>query len=381
MDKILFFLLFLTASFLGYWFLPHKSRSPFLLIASLFFAFSFSAGYSCLFLFNIVIIHYISNILKNKNDRGKVFYLRLSLLWLIGNLCFFKYNNLIFNFANLLLPIGISYVTFRLIHYIVEVYRGNIVNTSFIELAVYVLFFPTFLAGPVDRFPRFNSQSREIRKFEIAEFNYGLLRIIYGVIKKAVIADRLAGFIMPVLHAPQGYPRGIVILSVYGLAIQLYMDFSGYTDMAIGIARLFGYKIMENFDKPYFKKNIALFWRSWHISVYSWIRDYFFFPVFGCRASKAMIYLGTVVTMVVFHLWHKATLGFLFLGIYHGIGLLVWQLFQVVKRKYSFFKNVHSYRWPGLISWFITFSFVSFGCIFFNSNITSAFNIIKRIFM
>src|SRR3989338_354318 len=116
MDKILFFLLFLTASFLGYWFLPHKARSPFLFMVSLFFAFSFSAEYSCLFLFNIVIIHYISNILKNKNDREKAFYLRLSLLWLIGNLCFFKYNNLIFNFTNLLLPIGISYVTFRLIH-------------------------------------------------------------------------------------------------------------------------------------------------------------------------------------------------------------------------------------------------------------------------
>jgi len=316
----------------------------------------------------------------NKEDRIKNIFLKFTLFWLIGNLGFFKYGNLIYsfiskikfpipssaaiNFPQLLFPVGMSYVIFRLIHYAVDVYRRDILDTSFVNFALYVLFFPTFLAGPVDRFQNFYSQTERNGSFNISEFNYGLFRLICGAVKKVFIADRLGSLIMPVFYSPQHYAKVIIVLCIYGLAIQIYMDFSGYTDMAIGIARLFGYKIMENFDRPYWQKNIALFWRNWHISVYSLIRDYFFFPLFGHKASRIKIYIGVFITMAVFHLWHAASLGFLILGIYHGTGLMIWQLFQQAQKRSALLRNIVSYKWLGSFSWFITFSFVSFGCIF-----------------
>jgi len=283
-------------------------------------------------------------------------------------------------FPKILLPLGISYITFRLIHYIIEVYRKNVPKSSFVDFALYVLFFPTFLAGPVERFQRFQPQTTAQKDIDISNINSGLFRIISGLIRKFIIADNLARFIMPVLHSPQNYTRIIIILCIYGLAIRIYMDFSGYTDMALGVARLFGYKIMENFNRPFLKNNIALFWRSWHISVYSWIRDYFFFPLFSSRASIYKLYLGIFISMVVFHLWHRASLGFLILGIYHGAGLIIWQLFREVLKKQPLLKRSLSRKWLDPVSTFFTFSFVSFGFIFFNFKIHNTLGIIKQIF-
>jgi alginate O-acetyltransferase complex protein AlgI len=267
-----------------------------------------------------------------------------------------------------------------MIHYVVEVYRNKAPAGSFVDFANYVLFFPTFLAGPVERFPKFHAQTTDKGAFNLSLFNDGLLRILSGIGKKFIVADYLRGLVMPMLSSPEDHGRYLIILAVYGLAIQIYMDFSGYTDMALGVARLFGYKIMENFNYPYFKKNIALFWRNWHISVYSFIRDYFFFPLFGYKASTIKIYLGVFCTMLVFMLWHEGSLNFFLLGVYHGLGLVVWNLYQELKRKYAFLRRKKESQPGRWVSTFVTFTFVSFGFVIFMFDIRAIGRILNQIF-
>jgi alginate O-acetyltransferase complex protein AlgI len=281
---------------------------------------------------------------------------------------------------DIVLPLGISYVIFRLVHYMVETYRRKAPAPTFVQLGMYVLFFPTFLAGPVDRIGRVHPQIAGRNRPDLAGINSGLLRLLLGIVRKFAVADTLARLIMPVLHAPADYSRWIVVLCVYGLAIRVYMDFAGYTDMAIGVARLFGYKIMENFNKPFLQKNIAMFWRNWHISVYSWIRDYFFFPFFGYRASNRKIYIGVFVSMCVFMLWHEANLPWLTLGVYHGLGLVVWHAFQEWKRQSPPLRKLLAHRWLDPLSIALTFTFVTFGFLIFSLELGEIASIMRRIF-
>lgn len=331
---------------------------------------------------------------KETGDKKK--FLQVTLIWLIGNLVFFKcVNELVVPLSKVwpvffkiseerllktTFPLGISYIIFRLIHYIVEAYRDRVPRSSFSDFALYVLFFPAFLSGPVERFQEFHSQELEKKQIDTQSINYGLLRILSGIIKKVFIADNIGKWVMPVFTFPQGYARFFVIVSIYALAIQIYMDFSGYTDIALGMARLFGYKITENFHKPFLQKNIALFWRNWHISVYTWIRDYFFLPIFGYRTSNIKIYIGMFCTMIVFMLWHKFSLNFLILGIYHGIGLVVWYIFQDIKRRSSRANKEFSSKYLNFLSVFTTFNFVSFGFIFLKVDIETAGKILINVF-
>jgi alginate O-acetyltransferase complex protein AlgI len=252
---------------------------------------------------------------------------------------------------------------------------------TFVELALYVLFFPTFLAGPVDRFQRFSPQLQGEHKFNLPDFNNGLFRLLRGIVKKFFIADNLSRLVLPTLITSQDQPRLFVVAAIYGLAIQIYMDFSGYTDMALGASRLFGYKIMENFNKPFLQKNIAMFWRNWHISVYSWIRDYFFFPFFGYRASAVKLYVGIFLSMMVFMLWHNVSIGFLILGFYHGLGLVIWQLFQEFKARYFKKRIVFARPFISFASTLFTFSFVSFGFVFFMFDGKTILEIIRKVFI
>lgn len=397
MEKILIFVLLLFLSVLIYWFVvPQRWRSGYLMLLSLLFAGLFSVKCLLYFLFTIVIV-YAAAIYLGKPDVNKKSLLMLALVWLVGNLCYFKLANLLIDFLSrfthhfsilpefqwptILLPVGVSYIIFRLIHYLVEVYRNKAPRGTFIDFTSYVLFFPTFIAGPVERFQQFHPQIGAKKSLDVSDISNGLIRIACGIVKKAVIGDTLAKFVTPVLSSPHEYAQYLVIASIYGVAIQLYMDFSGYTDIAIGMSRLFGYTIIENFDRPFFKHNIALFWRSWHISLSSWIRDYFFFPFFGARASTFKLYAGILLTMIVFHLWHGVTIGFFILGAYHGLGIMTCQFFQELKRKYPRLRSITAYTWAKPVSVFVTFSFVSFGFIFFFFDIQTSLSIIKNIFM
>jgi D-alanyl-lipoteichoic acid acyltransferase DltB (MBOAT superfamily) len=388
------YLFFLGSAIIVYWFLvPSQWRSVFLFGISLIFMAFWNLQYIPYFLLHIGLVYLVSFYIEK--GRKKRLLLTLTLIWLIGNLCFFKYSELfsraILEFGSLLpltlrvefptlLPLGISYIMFRLIHYIIEVYRKKASRSSFIDFGLYVLFFPTFLAGPVERFQRFHAQTMEMKGPDVSGINQGLFRILLGIAKKFILSDNLIRWIIPVLHSPGNHPRFLVLLCIYGTAIQVYLDFSGYTDMALGISRLFGYKIMENFNRPFLQRNIALFWRNWHISVYSWIRDYFFFPFFGYRASNLKIYLGIFTTMIVFMLWHKGNLNFLLLGIYHGLGLVVWQLFQETKRKYPLIRRWSSRSYVNPVAIFFTFTFVSFGFLFFYLDLPQIYAVLDKIF-
>lgn len=387
--------IFLSICFLCYWFvLPAKFRSIFLFVASLYFMSLFSIGFAVYFVFNALLV-YFAGILISKEGRNRTLLLKLSLIWLVGTLSVFKYIHLLINsiftlgsrfdlmpattFSQIILPLGFSYIVFRLIHYIVEVYRKNLPKHTFWDFASFVFFFPTFISGPVDRFQRFQPQTEEKKNLDPSDINYGLFRIISGMIKKFVIADSLMPVIMSALTSPLESPRMIVLLSVYGLAVSIYMDFSGYTDMAIGVSRLFGFKIMENFNYPFFKKNIALFWRNWHMSVYNFIRDYFFLPVFGYRATQLKIYIGMFLTMLLFCLWHEGSLPFLLLGIYHGLGLVIWQGFQEIKGKNPRIRKMMDNSFMDVVSTFLTFNFVSFSTLLFYLNLSTIRNIFYRI--
>lgn len=420
MENLFHYLISLGLGILIYWLvLPKRWRSLFLFLMSLLFISLFNLKYVLYFLLHIVLV-YLAGLYLTQVENKKKLILILTLLWLIGNLCFFKYSELFINailgsglrlswmpkvtLPSLLLPLGMSYIIFRLIHFVVEVYKRKSPKCSFIDFGLYVLFFPTFLAGPVERFKPFHTQTMELKAPDLSSINQGLFRILLGILKKFVIADTLAGkgfakemiqliaakqFVVAdnlsggIIHAlqiPESYPRFLVLLFVYGTAIQIYLDFSGYTDMALGVSRLFGYKIMENFNRPFFQRNIALFWRNWHISVYSWIRDYFFFPFFGYRASTLKIYIGIFMTMIVFMLWHKGNLNFLLLGIYNGLGLVIWQLYQEVKRKYPTLRKWSLQPYVKPIAIFFTFNFVSVSFLFFHLDLSQIYAVVNRIF-
>lgn len=386
------FAAFFLISFLGYWFLvPKRWQRLFLSLCSLVFYLSCNGKFVPVFVFMIILI-YLAGLLIIKSEKHKATILAIVLTGLIVHLCFYKYFDLLSvimrngsflnrGFSGIMMPLGISYMTFKLIHYIVEVYRGNIKDSSFVDFGLYVIFFPTFPAGPVERFQRFQMDTREIAisNIDIAGINYGLFRILCGIFRKVVIADAIRRFVTPVISSPQLYSPGILLLTTYGIAIQIYMDFAGYSDIAIGSARMFGYRIMENFNKPFLKSNIALFWRNWHISVYSWIRDYFFFPIFGYRASNFKLYLGILCSMIIFNLWHRGTLNFLILGLYHGFGLIIWQAFQVFKKKQPWIGQLVNKKYLTLVSILLTFNFVSAGFIFFVADLDKSVFIIQRI--
>lgn len=398
MTPIIHAVIFLFAGFFLYWFvIPKDWRNKFLFAASIYFISLFGIQYAVYFVFNTFLVYIAGRYIRSGAERRSLV-VKLMLIWLIGSLGFVKYIHLLLNsvfklgaqfalmpetiFNQLVLPMGFSYIIFRLIHYIVETYRKKLPEHSFWDLGLYVLFFPTFLAGPIDRFERVQPQTAEKKDLSTFDINYGLFRIISGMIKKFIISDAiLMPLIIPLLNSPQDASRIFVILAVYGLAVQLYMDFAGYTDMAIGVARLFGYEIMENFNRPFFQKNIAMFWRNFHISFYNFVRDYFFLPLFGYRASQLKIYIGIFLTMVVTCLRHEGNLHWLILGIYYGLGLVVWQAFQEVKRKNPRIRKMIDNRYADPVSIFLTFSFFSFGLIAFYYDIPGAKNILYKVFL
>ncbi len=381
------YLVFLFISATIYWFFPVKHRKLFLIFISLLFICSYKWVIAFLFLFMGTATYFSSRFILSttSNWKKKIIFISI-LIGFIVSLFLYKYFGLnlllvhsSFESFDFLIALGFSYVSFRMIHYIIESYRKNVPDVSFLDFICYVVFFPIFLAGPIERFQAFHRQTAENKHIGFYDVNYGLYRIICGVFKKVAVADVISKLITPVLYYPLGHSKTILILSVYGLAIQIYMDFSGYTDIAIGSARLFGYRLTENFNRPFLQKNIALFWRNWHISLYTWIRDYFFFPLFGYRASKVKIYIGIFFSMMVFILWHRLSLSFFILGLYHGTGLICWHIFQGVKRKYPIIRRGISKRYLDPISIFFTFSFHAFGTLFFIMNFEQVLIIVKSI--
>ena len=385
---LFFFMLFMT----GYAFLwkSRGSRMWYLLAFSLFFYYKSSGAYLLLMLFTITLDYVMSMLIHREFDEKKrkrllIFSIVLSLLPLLG----FKYTNFFlsnwyalrgmkFDKLDIFLPIGISFYTFQAISYIVDVYHRKIKPAEkLMDYMFYMTFFPHLVAGPIVRAKDFLPQLRKQKPLiDRDNIDTGLILVFKGLLKKSVIADYLAQYNDLVFAAPSHYSGFENLLAMYGYAIQIYCDFSAYSDMAIGFAWLMGYYLKPNFNSPYVALNITDFWRRWHISLSSWLRDYIYIPLGGNRKGENYQYLFLMITMLIGGLWHGADWKFVWWGGMHGLALVIHKLYlKFVKDRIPDLKIF------SVISWLITFHFVAFMWLFFRAaSFSDAIDCIKQIF-
>jgi D-alanyl-lipoteichoic acid acyltransferase DltB (MBOAT superfamily) len=310
------------------------SRLLYVLGFSLFFYYKSSGWYLLVLMATIFTDYYFSLLLyRTKAKSLRTFYLICALVISLGVLFYFKYTNfLLQNISNLLqqpfspldiiLPIGISFYTFQSISYLVDVYKGEIEpRESMLDYSFYMTFFPHLVAGPIVRASLFLPQIRQEVVIKNSDLNYGMYFIIKGLFKKAVLADFVAQYNDLIFGAPGTYSGFESLMAIYGYALQIYCDFSGYSDMAIGIARLMGYDLGVNFTLPYNAASITEFWRRWHMSLSLWLRDYVYIPLGGNRLGKWRAYLNQFLTMLIGGFWHGASWKFVFWGAMHGLAL------------------------------------------------------------
>lgn len=298
----------------------------------------------------------------------------------LGVLAFFKYANFAIESANwslatfgsayqfhavdILLPVGISFYTFQSMSYTIDVYRGDLKpRSSLLDYALFVAFFPQLVAGPIVRASEFFQELDHPRHFTSRQIAYALILIAFGYVKKVVFADSLAEVADPVWNQLAGSDPWSVLLAIYAFAFQIYFDFSGYTDIAIGVAMLFGFQFPKNFDYPYIATSIQDFWRRWHMTLSRWLRDYLYIALGGNRKGVSLTYVNLMLTMLLGGLWHGASWNFVIWGALHGSYLVVERL--LLQR----IPGWQSERLPmRLLRWFVTFHMVCFAWIFFRAN-------------
>ncbi|MDP3447726.1 MAG: MBOAT family protein [Eubacteriales bacterium] len=313
-----------------------------LLIAS----FVFYAYWDARFLLLLVLQTYISYILARKMERSATKrqakrFMILGVSISLAILGFFKYFNFfIESFAqlfgiqslgalNIILPVGISFYTFQALSYLIDVYKGKLKACDhFASISLYISFFPQLVAGPIVRASDFLPQLNEDRPMTRANLAEGFQIFLFGLIKKIVIADRLAVCVDAVFASPLSYSGFSILLAVIAYSMQIYCDFSGYSDMAIGVAKAFGYDLCKNFDMPYLSKNPSEFWQRWHISLSTWLRDYLYIPLGGNRKGKIRTKINLMFTMLLGGLWHGANWQMVFWGALHGGALIVHKTFR-----------------------------------------------------
>ncbi len=325
--------------------------------------------------------------------RARPRWARLSLMWLsicisLSILGYFKYANFFlwnwnqmvegnFQPLDIILPVGISFYTFQSISYVVDVYKRRINPTSsWIEYIFFLSFFPALVAGPIVRADYFLPQLKKNVRPSVADIYGGLWLIIIGIVKKAVIADYIAQYNDLIFNDPSLYTGVQTLMGVLGYTMQIYCDFSGYSDMAIGLALMMGFRLGLNFDSPYQSRNLTEFWRRWHISLSSWLRDYLYIPLGGNRKGVFRTYLNNFLTMLIGGLWHGAAWKFVFWGAMHGVGLAVHKACKpVLDRIPNWFPVV-------FIGWLLTFIYVSLLWVFFRAaSFEDSVTIIGNIFV
>lgn len=325
------FVLFLAAIFAVYWALPwQKARNVFLLAASYGFYACFDWRFLGLVL-GLTVVSYLCGKWKTKSS------VWATCLFGLGFLGFFKYYNFFIDSVasifsafisdfnlRLVLPVGISFFTFKAISYVVDCYKGKIEpSNSVVDYALYISFFPQLAAGPIDRAGNILPQLASRREFDFDQTTRGMCQIAYGLFKKMVIADSLASYVRLVFDTPDFYGAGACVIAMLFYTIQIYCDFSGYSDIACGSCRLFGIEPMMNFDRPYLSKTFSEFWRRWHISLSTWFRDYVYIPLGGSRCILPRIIFNTWVVFVLSGLWHGAAWTFVAWGALHALYLTI----------------------------------------------------------
>jgi alginate O-acetyltransferase complex protein AlgI len=378
----IYFPLFLLIVGLLYFTSPKKAQNTILLLGS----FVFYGWWDWRFLFlmggTIFLNYYIGiRIEEAKTKRSRDSYLLLSLLICLGALGYFKYANFFADgftrllssaglkvdsvTLNVILPVGISFYTFQALSYVIDIKRGAIkASRNLIDFALYVSFFPQLVAGPIERASHFLPQVESARPFRWRNLRIGAWLILLGYFKKAVVADNCAVLANSVFNSPEEADGFLTMLGVYAFAFQIYGDFSGYSDIARGLARWFGFDLMVNFRRPYFSKSPQDFWQRWHISLSSWLRDYLYIPLGGNRKGAIRTYVNLATTMLLGGLWHGANYNFILWGGYQGMLLIVHRFFA---RKNMFLSLV-----PRSISsmlWILTFFHITcVGWVFFRVN-------------
>lgn len=316
--------------------------------------------------------------------------LGLSLFIDLGLLVYFKYTNFFagmvmemignnFQPWDIFLPVGISFYTFKTISYVVDVYRGKMrPMDSLLDYAFYVSFFPTLLAGPIVRATDFGPQIRQPLNVSRRLFALGSYFILIGLFKKCVISDYIAqNFVDRIFDNPTLFSGGEVLLGLYGYTVQIYCDFSGYSDMAIGISALLGFSIPMNFNAPWKADSVSDFWRRWHISLSSWIRDYVYIPLGGSRKGTVRMYLNQMITMVACGLWHGASLSFVVWGAMHGALVCIHKFFSQKVLRHD--RRYHPQGFRRFVSVLITFHVVCLTWLFFrNTTFDGAWVMLKQ---
>ena len=393
------FLLFFPFVTLLYFLLPHRFRWLLLLIASCIFYMAFIPIY-ILILFFTIIIDYIAGIMiERESGRRRRLFLIVSIVANVGVLGFFKYYNFFTDNVNqllvllhittysvpllkIILPIGLSFHTFQAMSYTIEVYRGNQkAERHFGIYALYVMFYPQLVAGPIERPQNMLHQFKEEHKFSPQNLMDGFRLMLWGFFKKLVIADRLALYVTLIYNAPNDYHYLNLLAAIFCFSIQIYCDFSGYSDIAIGAARVMGFNLMTNFNRPFqYSTSITEFWRRWHISLYTWFTDYLYAPlvIFLRDYGRWGIAGAIVITFFFSGLWHGSNWTFVIFGVLHGLALVYEMVTKKIRKKAS--KKIPSIIYNNL-SLILTFIVASLIWIFFRADsVATALLIFKHIF-
>ncbi|MCX6290323.1 MAG: MBOAT family protein [Bacteroidetes bacterium] len=382
------FLLFFPVVTILYFLFPHAFRWMLLLAASCFFYMFFKPVY-ILILFFTIAVDYSAGILieSGKTNRDKKRWLIASIVANVGVLAFFKYYHFLddnisaffhlagtglhFPALDIILPIGLSFHTFQAMSYTIEVYRGRQKAERHLGIyALYVMFYPQLVAGPIERPQHLLPQFKAVHTFDYDRVSSGLRRMLWGLFKKMVIADRLSFYVSIVYGNPHSYSGFPLIWSTLFFSVQIYCDFSGYCDIALGAAKVMGFQLMENFSFPYFSSSFREFWKRWHISLSSWFADYLYVPLGGNQKGKIKWMRNILVVFAVSGLWHGASWTFVIWGLLHAVYLLAERLF--------FRERKRDFNWFSMVS---VFSCVTVAWIFFRAQtVNDAIYILTHLF-
>lgn len=349
------------------------SRTLFLFAFSLFFYYKTSGIFVLLLLATLVATYFLVKIMSVKEGTVRKWWLAGTIATVLGVLAYFKYANFLYeNFCHLFqqdfqaldifLPVGISFYSFQLLSYAIDVYRKELPEEkSFLNYAFYITFFPQLVAGPIVRAKNFLPQLRKSVRLNPIEIDKGFFLIMQGLVKK-MVADYLAQYNDLVFGNPAGYSGVETMMAIFGYTMQIYCDFSGYTDMAIGMGKMMGFDLGINFNKPYQSVSLTDFWRRWHISLSSWLRDYLYIPLGGNRKGRVRTYINLLITMLIGGLWHGANWKFVFWGGMHGVGLAIDKIWKKITHG-----KTAEHRATRILGWFITLLFVAALWVFFRA--------------
>jgi alginate O-acetyltransferase complex protein AlgI len=380
---------FLVVTLVLYWSVPARARPAALIAFGLYFYWYYYPPHVLLIAASIPLVWALAfRVVPGASAARR--WLVVGVGGCLGALAYYKYQGFVLDSVTGLLgvagvsvkwtpprlmpPLGISFFVFEYVHYLIEVGRGTFAPARFGDLALFIMFFPTLICGPIKRYQLFHPQEYAQRALTAADVHAGVERILFGLAKKTLIADQLAPFCTNAFAHPTTASHLRLWLAVYAYAAQIYFDFAGYSDIAIGTAGLFGYRVPENFDRPYRKPDIAAFWRAWHMSLTSWITDYVYIPLGGNRGGPRRAAWNRLIAMTLCGLWHGAAWHFALWGAYHGVMLNLYRWWSAWRPAWRL------PRWIGRpAATLLTFHVVCVGWVLFVCDLPHAAIVLRRL--